>query len=560
MQLHDRGVFEVHAIDHAVNAIRIAAQAGVHAAADVFYRVDYNGRVLWVVSRTCDHANGKLRIDADGMTATCPMHGWRLSLDTLCYENVQVCKKTLEFKQDGDLLEYRLPKSSLRFPPGLALGQPVCATVRFLAHACVEIQVGGVSIVTDPWLVGPCFTTGWWHSVIPPDDALDVMARADLVYLSHNHPDHMHRETLRHLDRGKPVIVPNFESDSAASIMRGWGFRDVRALDFGQIFEIGESGVFLSMLRAGDFRDDSGLVVANGDFTAILTVDSNRLNQFVLPERPSILLSSFAGGATGYPLCFEVYEQKEKDVIVTRNRNAMLSAVDEYVLACNPRAYMPYAGYFAERAPRDRYIRKHNRKNSAADVITYVTRKHQDLLGIDPTVTDIATWKNGAFTAAASQRKPLAEVDPAFVAHWISRIDVPRSDYDADRIAEYFSASGFQDDLILYLVPTDDDFVPIEDVDGHVIDFRGSKPVVSLVRAAEADRLYERDAQSDSGSPRRKRLRVRIGSLMRAIKNGLPLEDILIGFQCRVHRAPDVYNSRFWFHFTNSYIGEKTCA
>jgi CMP-N-acetylneuraminate monooxygenase len=47
---------------------------------------------------------------------------------------------------------------------------------------------------------------------------------------------------------------------------------------------------------------------------------------------------------------------------------------------------------------------------------------------------------------------------------------------------------------------------------------------------------------------------------MRAIKNGMPLEDILIGFQCRVHRTPDVYNSRFWFHFTNSYIGEKTCA
>jgi CMP-N-acetylneuraminate monooxygenase len=40
------------------------------------------------------------------------------------------------------------------------------------------------------------------------------------------------------------------------------------------------------------------------------------------------------------------------------------------------------------------------------------------------------------------------------------------------------------------------------------------------------------------------------------VANGLPWEDLSIGFQCRVDRAPDVYNSDFWFHFTNVHIGE----
>jgi CMP-N-acetylneuraminate monooxygenase len=342
--------------------------------------------------------------------------------------------------------------------------------------------------------------------------------------------------------------------------MRDLGFCNLHALDFGRIFEVENSGVFLSLLRAGDFRDDSGLVLAHGDFTALLTVDSNRLNQFVLPERPSILLTAFAGGATGYPLCFDMYGQKQKDTIVTRNRNAMLSSVEEYVSACNPRAYMPYAGYFTERAPRDSYINSHNCKNGAADIIAYITRKHENLLGIDPTATNLVHWRGGAFTTATVPRPPLAVVDSDFVAHWISKIDVPQSGYDGKAVARYFAGSAFQDDLVLYLVPTDDDFVPLPEVDGLVVDFRGTNPVAGLSKAPDVDRQYELDAAVDSTDVRRKRIRVRAGSLMRVVYDGLPWEDILIGFQCRVHRTPDVYNSNFWFHFTNKYIGRKTAA
>jgi hypothetical protein len=32
------------------------------------------------------------------------------------------------------------------------------------------------------------------------------------------------------------------------------------------------------------------------------------------------------------------------------------------------------------------------------------------------------------------------------------------------------------------------------------------------------------------------------------------LEDLSIGFQCRIDRDPDIYNVIFWDHFTNVYI------
>jgi CMP-N-acetylneuraminate monooxygenase len=40
--------------------------------------------------------------------------------------------------------------------------------------------------------------------------------------------------------------------------------------------------------------------------------------------------------------------------------------VTQYIKTTRPRYYMPYAGMFTERAPRDAYILEHNAKNSAS--------------------------------------------------------------------------------------------------------------------------------------------------------------------------------------------------
>ena len=32
---------------------------------------------------------------------------------------------------------------------------------------------------------------------------------------------------------------------------------------------------------------------------------------------------------------------------------------------------------------------------------------------------------------------------------------------------------------------------------------------------------------------------------------------MLIGFSCKVLRKPNIYNAKFWHHFTNIYVSEK---
>ena len=47
-------------------------------------------------------------------------------------------------------------------------------------------------------------------------------------------------------------------------------------------------------------------------------------------------------------------------------------------------------------------------------------------------------------------------------------------------------------------------------------------------------------------------LKIRAASLVGTFSRGLPLEDLSIGFQIKMFRAPNVYNFQFWNHFTNN--------
>ena len=77
------------------------------------------------------------------------------------------------------------------------------------------------------------------------------------------------------------------------------------------MYELNGTSLILSLLKAGDFRDDSGIYFNYGNFSFLSTVDSNDLNFGVLPLAPTLLATSFAGGASGFPLCFDVYNDQE---------------------------------------------------------------------------------------------------------------------------------------------------------------------------------------------------------------------------------------------------------
>ena len=506
-------------------------------------------QIGWVVSRICDHASGTLQPCKNNRFAECPLHGWKLDLDVLQYSNVNVTKEKLAFEIENNHVIIRQPKTHLELPKKISsTQQQLDLEIRFLSHACLLFTCGPINIITDPWIHGPCFLNSWWHNPAPSSDAFDQLLNADLVYISHNHPDHMHEDTLLKLYQQRPdipIVIPNFKTKSAERPLRGLGFTNVIPLAFNQIHKLSGQDIYISILKSGDFRDDSGLYLSYGQKQALISVDSSALNNYVLPTEIDFLATSFAGGASSHPWCFDHYSEDEKLKITHSRHLSVKNSIFSYINACKPKSYMPYAGYFSEAAPRDEYIKKNNIKNSQQAIASEIHNLYPNIVAIDPISTDKITIGKSITAGSSDVSRPTISNDD--ISRHLDNEHMPDKEIFFISAQKYFSASAFKDDLILYLLPCDSDFTPLEK--GLIIDFSGQ--INSRILHRQNVQL---EYHSESCKKRQLLIKVRATSLWQVIQHQKSWEELSIGFHCRIHRKPDVYNSDFWYHFSNIYI------
>ena len=506
----------------------------------IFYR---NGDCINCYSRRCDHNRGRLTLFDD--KAICPLHGWQFDPTTGNYDDVHVVKKKEHsyIKPDSQTLLIEQQVSNIKFP--VKSPQDSRLTVSFLEHACLLFSSKEFKFALDPWVIGPSFVSGWWTTHPPVRGWIDQLNSCDFIYISHNHPDHLNPTTLSFVRKDMPLIVPDFSSKSAETSLMNLGFNNIIPLTCGNVYELGGTSLVLSVLKSGDFRDDSGIYFNYGDFSFLSTVDSNDLNSGILPPSPTILASSFAGGASGFPLCFDVYDENKKSKILKRNKNAAYRVQVDLVNMISPSFYLPYAGFFKERSAMDDYILKNNMKNTVKD---YSGAVDCNLIDIDE--NDEFTFDGDSLVASGKLPREDKLDDPE---EWIALNLDTLPDLTEHQIVGYFERSQFKDDLTICLLPCDNDF----NVQGScfLCDFSGDKPSVRVL-----ENLPEWDAFANSfvATDRLLLVRVRSKAFAYVLYNGLPWEDLSIGFQCRINRIPDVYNSKFWNHFTNVYIGNAS--
>ena len=134
------------------------------------------------------------------------------------------------------------------------------------------------SFATYPWIEGFAFSAGWWTAQFPPKNWQDELNKVDFIYISHNHPDHLNRFTLEKVRKDMHFIVPKFANNSVKKLLNRFGFDNVSSFDFNQYYKFGETDLFFTILKSGDFREDSGFYFSYGNFSCLSTVDSNDLN------------------------------------------------------------------------------------------------------------------------------------------------------------------------------------------------------------------------------------------------------------------------------------------
>ncbi len=97
------------------------------------------------------------------------------------------------------------------------------------------LTIAGQRILVDPWLVGDLvFGQQAWLFKGELPQPRSLPEAIDLILLSQGIEDHAHPATLAALDHGIPVVG----SPNAAKVAEGLGYRQVTALNHGEVFNL----------------------------------------------------------------------------------------------------------------------------------------------------------------------------------------------------------------------------------------------------------------------------------------------------------------------------------
>tara|TARA_A100001011_G_scaffold47915_1_gene45365 strand:- start:2292 stop:3980 length:1689 start_codon:yes stop_codon:yes gene_type:complete len=492
---------------------------------------------LTVYDRNCDHEGGKI-ISKNGKHI-CPMHNWKFDPLKGIYKN-GFKKEKKDYLIDKDHLVIDI---SEKIPKISEEKKAENTKIRFFNHAFIKIYGDNFSFATDPWALGPAFNTGWWLKNKTKNDWITELNNCSFIYISHNHPDHLHPLTLRRINKSMNFVVPNFLTDSTGKYLEDLGFKNIHRLKFAHEYKMSNTNLIFSILKSGDFREDSGIYFSNGNFTCLFDVDSNSINFNRFPE-VDFYASSFAGGASGYPIMFDNFNSKEKSEILNRNKMFLKMKKTKIFKQTKALFFMPYAGFFIEKLKRDSKVNKLQDKNNISDYSSICKKNNINLLDVEK--KDEYYFKGKDLIKAKNKKiKYFEDLKPE---EYLETYKKNFNDIDINFIKNYFENSFFKDNLILTVSLVDDIFSNSK-LD-FKIDFSGDKPNFSQINN------FSGKINSSNGK-KQLYLKCRLESFLNTIYNKEPWEDLSIGFQCKVSREPNEYNYKFWYHFSNNYITSK---
>ncbi|MCG8420448.1 MAG: MBL fold metallo-hydrolase [Proteobacteria bacterium] len=135
--------------------------------------------------------------------------------------------------------------------------QPGQVAISFAGHATVLIRYSDSAVLCDPMLGN--WARGVKRAVAPglsPDDLMNVQ----LILISHDHADHLHRPTLKQLPRSATVVVPPQTAQHVSDL----GFARVIELRPGQGFQDHGVGLDTAEVHHGDKTAQSLSYVVRG--------------------------------------------------------------------------------------------------------------------------------------------------------------------------------------------------------------------------------------------------------------------------------------------------------
>ncbi|XP_035263259.1 cytidine monophosphate-N-acetylneuraminic acid hydroxylase-like isoform X1 [Anguilla anguilla] len=309
-------------------------------------------------------------------------------------------------------------------------------------------------------------------------------------------------------------------------------------------YQVDEHLRFMILMDGVHPEMDTCIIVEYKGHVILNTVDCTQPNGGHLPRNVDLMMSDFAGGASGFPMTFTggKYTEKWKEDFIKNERKKLLNYKAQLVKSLQPKIYCPFAGYFVEAHPSDSYIKATNVKNCVEDLNALISKQADSITTWTPkpgAVLDLGlTLRDPSDRAAITNPPPGTQIMKnswkfdQYVNELNAAIDEEIFQHKG-WVQFYYNWAGFKDyNLVVQVIETDDDFNPIPNGYNYFVDFLD----LSFPRQRPKDRPYEE-------------IKNRVGVIRYVVRHGLLWDNLYIGFQNRLSRDPDVYHHRFWNHF-----------
>ena len=213
--------------------------------------------------------------------------------------------------------------------------------VRFHSHACLTVEGEREVLLTDPWLFGDVFNGSWSLRPAPDIEALRL-DRIRHIWLSHEHPDHLHVPSLRLIRErcaGPLTVYYRRTPDGAVrDALAGLGFDVVELVPHQETPVADDISITLFTTR-----EDSALVIRLGERIILNQNDCSLARGEVdtlTRMFPSIDGWFFQFSLGGY--CANADDPNGLEAA----RRYHIRKVARYHAALRPRAFVPFASFF----------------------------------------------------------------------------------------------------------------------------------------------------------------------------------------------------------------------
>lgn len=206
--------------------------------------------------------------------------------------------------------------------------------MKFINHACIELDYGDGTLLTDPWFFGRVFNNAW--ELIVEGGDYDA-GKLRYIWISHEHPDHLHFPTLRRIRESTPQpITVLFREQSDKNVIKA-----IAALGYDVLqLQPGRRTALTPQIAVTciAIRSDSALLIeANGQ--RILNQNDCRLPTALLRKLRPVDLWLYQFSIAGH----SGNEGDEKALRAAGDRH--LEVLKSYAAALKPRAFVPFASF-----------------------------------------------------------------------------------------------------------------------------------------------------------------------------------------------------------------------